>query len=95
MVWYYLIDMAILTTTVTAKRQVTIPKELDRDYPLKPGMRLTWTVENNALVARRVRGIAELAGCLKPGAAGASIADEKQAVEQARIQHYARKYRNA
>ena len=94
-IWYYLIDMAILTTTITSKRQVTIPKELDRDFPVKPGMRLTWTVENNALVARRVRGIAELAGCLKPGVSFPSIAAEKQAVADARTRHYAKKYGNA
>jgi bifunctional DNA-binding transcriptional regulator/antitoxin component of YhaV-PrlF toxin-antitoxin module len=84
--------MAILTTTVTSKRQVTIPKELDRDFPVKPGMRLTWAVENGALVARRSRSIAELAGCLRTGATFPGLEAEKQALAKARAAHYAKEY---
>jgi hypothetical protein len=80
--------MAILTTTVTSKRQVTIPKELDREFPVSPGMRLTWTVENNALAARCVRVISELAGCLK-----SNLPLPDPATEKAGIRHFKRKYR--
>jgi bifunctional DNA-binding transcriptional regulator/antitoxin component of YhaV-PrlF toxin-antitoxin module len=79
--------MARLTTTVTSKRQVTIPKELDKDFPVKPGMRLTWAVENDALVARRARSIAELAGCLRTGASFPGLEAEKQAIARARATH--------
>ena len=87
--------MATLTTTITSKRQVTIPKELDKEFPVEPGMRLTWTVENGTLVARRVRSIEELAGCLKSDVAFPGIAEEEKLVEQARAKHYAKKYRKA
>ncbi len=87
--------MAIRTTTVTSKRQVTIPKEVDRDFPVTPGMRLTWSVENNALVARRVRGVRELAGCLKSKTAFRGMVTEKKAIAEARSRHYARKYGKA
>lgn len=87
--------MATLTTTITSKRQVTIPKELDKEFPVEPGMRLTWSVENGALVARRVRSIDELAGCLKSGLSFPGIAEERKLVEQARTKHYTKKYRKA
>lgn len=82
--------MAILTTTVTEKRQVTIPKELDHAFPVKPGMRLTWSVEKGALVARRARSIDELAGCLKSSVVYRGADAEKQAVQEARRRHHAR-----
>ena len=85
--------MAILTTTVTSKRQVTIPKELDKDFPVKPGMRLTWAVENDALVARRARSIAELAGCLRIGVSFPGLEAEKQAIAKARATHYLTSWR--
>ena len=84
--------MATLTTTVTSKRQVTIPKELDKEFPVQPGMRLTWAVENGALVARRVRGIDELAGCLASKTIFPGTEAEKKLIEDARAKHYAKKY---
>ncbi|MFN0166987.1 MAG: AbrB/MazE/SpoVT family DNA-binding domain-containing protein [Bryobacteraceae bacterium] len=84
--------MASTTTTVTSKMQVTIPEEVRKLYPLKAGAQLTWSVEGDALVARRIRGVAELAGCLKSDVPFPGIAEEKRAVEALRAKHGARKY---
>lgn len=87
--------MASTTTTVTSKMQVTIPEEVRKLYPLKAGAQLTWSVEGDALVARRVRGVAELAGCLKSEVPFPGIEAEKRAVDALRAKHYARKVRKA
>lgn len=85
--------MAILTTTITEKRQITIPKELDKEFPVKAGMRLTWSVENGALVARRARSIDELAGCLKSDVPFAGTEAEKKATAEAKRRHYVKTYK--
>jgi AbrB family looped-hinge helix DNA binding protein len=84
--------MANTTTTVTTKMQVTIPEEVRKEFPVEPGSRLTWTVEGNALVARRVRNVRELAGCLKSKIPFPGLEEEKQAVEELRKKEYSRKY---
>ncbi len=85
--------MASITTTVTSKMQVTIPEEVRKVYPLKAGTQLAWSVEGDALVARRVRGVAELAGCLKSDVPFPGREEEKRAVAALRTQHHARKLR--
>jgi bifunctional DNA-binding transcriptional regulator/antitoxin component of YhaV-PrlF toxin-antitoxin module len=87
--------MSMLTTTVTSKRQVTIPKELDKGFPVTPGLRLTWSVENNALVARRARTVPELAGCLTPSEPFPGVEAEKQVVDEARKTFYSSQYGKA
>lgn len=84
--------MASTTTTVTSKMQVTIPEEVRKLYPLEAGARLAWSVEGDALVARRIRGVAELAGCLKSEVAFPGVAAEKEAVAALRVKHYAQKH---
>lgn len=87
-----IIVMASMTTTVTSKMQVTIPEEVRKVYPLKAGAQLAWSVEGDALVARRVRGVAELAGCLKSEVPFPGLAEEKRAVAALRTRHHTRKF---
>lgn len=84
--------MSSITTTVTTKMQVTIPEEVRKVYPVKAGTRLAWSVEGDALVARRVRGVAELAGCLKSEVPFPGVEEEKRAVAALRTQRDARKF---
>ena len=88
-----IILMASVTTTVTSKMQVTIPEEVRKVYPVKAGTQLSWSVEGDALVARRVRGVAELAGCLKSEVPFPGVEEEKRAVAALRSQRGARKFR--
>ncbi|HTI73281.1 MAG TPA: AbrB/MazE/SpoVT family DNA-binding domain-containing protein [Candidatus Limnocylindria bacterium] len=81
-----------ITTTVTTKMQVTIPEEIRRIYPVEAGTRLTWTVEGNALVARRVRSVDELAGCLKSDIPFPGIEAEKKGVAELRAKRIANKF---
>jgi bifunctional DNA-binding transcriptional regulator/antitoxin component of YhaV-PrlF toxin-antitoxin module len=85
--------MASTITTVTAKMQVTIPEEVRRIFPVQAGSRLAWSVEGETLVARRVRGVSELRGCLKSEVAFPGIDGEKAAVAANRDSHYATKHR--
>lgn len=57
--------MTSATSTITSKWQVTIPEGVRKELPFKVGQRITWEVEGDRLVGRRVRSISELAGCLK------------------------------
>jgi bifunctional DNA-binding transcriptional regulator/antitoxin component of YhaV-PrlF toxin-antitoxin module len=59
--------MAIITSTITSKWQVTIPEDVRKELPLKVGQRIAWEIEGDKLVGRRVHSISELAGCLKAG----------------------------
>lgn len=85
--------MANPITTVTTKMQVTIPEEVRRMFPVQPGSRLSWSVEGETLVARRVRGVRELQGCLKSEVAFPGIGAEKAAVAAHQASHYAAKHR--
>ena len=71
--------------------QVTIPEEVRKAYPIKAGTQLSWSVEGNALVARRVRGPSELAGCLKSEVPFPGIQPEKKAVAALRSEHHIKK----
>lgn len=84
-----------MTTTVSSKMQVTIPEEVRKLYPLEAGSRLTWSVEGDALVARKIRGASELAGCLKSDVPFPGLAEEKRRVEALRAKHYAKKHSQA
>jgi len=41
-----------MKTTLTAKRQISIPKELCDRLGLEKGMRIDWEIEDNRLVGR-------------------------------------------
>ena len=73
--------------------QVTIPEEIRRIFPVQAGSRLSWSVEGETLVARRVRGVSELRGCLKSEVTFPGIEAEKAAVAANRASHYATKHR--
>ena len=85
--------MASTITTVTTKMQVTIPEEVRRFFPVQAGSRLSWSVEGETLVARRVRGVSELRGCLTSEVPFAGIEAEKAAVANNRVSRYASKHR--
>ncbi len=85
--------MASTITTVTTKMQVTIPEEVRRIFPVQAGSRLSWSVEGETLVARRVRGVSELRGCLTSEVPFPGIEAEKSAVADNRASHYASKHR--
>ena len=85
--------MASAITTVTTTMQVTIPEDVRRIFPVQAGSRLSWSVEGDALVARRVRGVSELRGCLKSEVAFPGIEAEKAAVAANRARHDAAKHR--
>ena len=85
--------MANPITTVTTKMQVTIPEEVRRMFPVQAGSRLSWSVEGETLVARRVRGVRELQGCLKSEVAFPGIEGEKATVAAHQASHYAAKHR--
>ena len=67
--------MAIITSTITSKWQITIPEDVRKELPFKIGERIAWEVDGDKLVGRRVLSIRELAGCLKGGSPPASTAD--------------------
>jgi bifunctional DNA-binding transcriptional regulator/antitoxin component of YhaV-PrlF toxin-antitoxin module len=41
-----------MTTTLSEKRQISIPKELCDQLQVQPGTRIAWEVEGNKLVGR-------------------------------------------
>ena len=81
---------------ITSKWQVTIPEEIRKEVPsLEIGQRLRWEVVGGVLTAKPVRSISELAGCLKSDRPPLSREEEKKATDEARREHYARKFRKA
>ena len=58
-----------MTTTLSEKRQISIPKELCDQLHVQPGARITWEVEGDKLVGRPLPGdiIAHLTGIYKDG----------------------------
>jgi bifunctional DNA-binding transcriptional regulator/antitoxin component of YhaV-PrlF toxin-antitoxin module len=85
--------MAGAVTTVTTKMQVTIPEEIRRIFPVEAGSRLSLSVEADTLVARRIRGVKELQGCLRSNVPFPGVEEEKAAVAAQRAQHDAAKSR--
>ncbi len=77
--------MAIITSTITSKWQVTIPEDVRKELPLKVGQRIAWEIEGDKLVGRRVHSISELAGCLKAGGPPAAGGDDSSAFAQAAV----------
>lgn len=73
--------------------QVTIPEEIRRIFPVQAGSRLCWSVEGDTLVARRIRGVKELRGCLTSSVPFPGVEAEKSAVAANRATHYASKVR--
>jgi bifunctional DNA-binding transcriptional regulator/antitoxin component of YhaV-PrlF toxin-antitoxin module len=59
-----------MTTTLSEKRQISIPKELCDQLQVQPGSRIAWEVEGNKLVGRPLPAdiIAALTGIYKDGA---------------------------
>jgi len=85
--------VASTITTVTTKMQVTIPEEIRRIFPVEAGSRLSWSVEGDSLVARRIRGVKELQGCLTSNVPFPGAEAEKAAVAAQRAKHYAARNR--
>jgi AbrB family looped-hinge helix DNA binding protein len=58
-----------MTTTLSAKRQVAIPKEICDRLELKPGARIAWKVEGEKLIGHALPEdiIATLTGVHKDG----------------------------
>jgi bifunctional DNA-binding transcriptional regulator/antitoxin component of YhaV-PrlF toxin-antitoxin module len=58
-----------MTTTLSEKRQISIPKELCDQLQVYPGTRIAWEVEGNKLVGRPLPAdiIAALTGIYKDG----------------------------
>jgi bifunctional DNA-binding transcriptional regulator/antitoxin component of YhaV-PrlF toxin-antitoxin module len=56
--------MSCATSTITSKWQVTIPEEVRSELPLRIGQRISWEVEGDRIIGRRVRSARELAGSL-------------------------------
>lgn len=85
------------SVVITSKWQVTIPEEIRKEVPsLEIGQRLRWEVVDGVLTAKPVRSIQELAGCLKTDDMPVlGRAEEKSAIEGARVAHYAGKRRRS
>jgi bifunctional DNA-binding transcriptional regulator/antitoxin component of YhaV-PrlF toxin-antitoxin module len=85
------------SVTITSKWQVTIPEEIRKELPaLQVGQRLRWEIVDGVLTAKPVRSLTELAGCLKSADMPKySRPEEKAAIEQARAEHYQKKYAKA
>ena len=62
-------------------------------FPVQAGSRLSWSVEGETLVARRVRGVSELQGCLQSEVAFPGIEAETAAVADHQASHYAANHR--
>ncbi len=86
--------VCMTSVIITSKWQVTIPEEIRKEVPsLEIGQRLRWEVVDGVLTAKPVRGITELAGCLKSDDLPVlSREAEKAAIEKARVEHYGKKY---
>jgi bifunctional DNA-binding transcriptional regulator/antitoxin component of YhaV-PrlF toxin-antitoxin module len=58
-----------MTTTLSEKRQISIPKELCDQLHVQPGARIVWKVEGDKLVGRPLPAdiIAHLTGIYKEG----------------------------
>ncbi len=86
---------SMTSVVITSKWQVTIPEEIRKEVPsLEIGQRLRWEVVGGVLTAKPVRGINELAGCLKSEDMPLlSREEEKAAIERARVEHYTGKRR--
>ena len=59
-----------MTTTLSEKRQISIPKELCDRLRVQPGTRIAWEVQGDTLVGRPLPAdiIAALTGIYKDGA---------------------------
>lgn len=77
--------MAMSTSTITSKWQITIPEGVRKELPLKVGQRIAWEIEGDRLVGRRVQSISELAGCLKAGGPPSGGRDDSGAFAQAAV----------
>ena len=58
-----------MTTTLSEKRQISIPKEVCDQLQVQPGTRIAWEIEGNKLVGRPLPAdiIAALTGIYKDG----------------------------
>ncbi len=58
-----------MTTTLSEKRQISIPKDLCDQLRVQPGTRIAWEVEGNKLVGRPLPAdiIAHLTGIYQDG----------------------------
>jgi bifunctional DNA-binding transcriptional regulator/antitoxin component of YhaV-PrlF toxin-antitoxin module len=86
---------SMTSVVITSKWQVTIPEAIRKELPsLAIGQRLRWEVVGGVLTAVPVRNLATLAGCLRSADMPVmKRQDEKAAIEQAKVEHYAKKSR--
>jgi bifunctional DNA-binding transcriptional regulator/antitoxin component of YhaV-PrlF toxin-antitoxin module len=82
--------MGNIASTITSKWQVTIPERVRKALPFKIGQRIAWEVQGDKIVGRRVRSIAELAGCLKSGRAKPGGRDSPDEFAKAAIARHQR-----
>jgi len=79
-------------TTITAKRQLTIPAQLYRELGLKPGQRLSVEKDNGNLVLKPAEeSVLKWAGFIKTREPLSDETIEKQ-IEQAKKLHFQKKY---
>ena len=72
--------MVPITITVQQAVPVAVPTELLHQLKVKPGDRLSWSVEGSELVVRRVRCAASLLGCLSSTVQFPGLESEKAAI---------------
>lgn len=82
--------MGNTASTITSKWQVTIPEEVRKALPFKVGQRITWEVEGDTIVGRRVRSMSELSGCLKSDAVAPVGKDSPGAFARAAVARHER-----
>lgn len=72
-------------STMTSKGQTTVPKEIRKQFNLKPGDKVFWSIEAGRIVLRtKNRSIKELAGFLhRPGQPAATLEEIDEAIAQA------------
>ncbi|PTX99790.1 hypothetical protein DB346_18405 [Verrucomicrobia bacterium LW23] len=75
---------AMVQSTITEKFQTTIPLEVRRAMKLAPRQKVTYQLRpDGSVIMRRVLGLNELIGSLKPDRPVGTIAEEKEAAAAA------------
>ena len=77
-----------MLTTVTAKGQVTIPKDVRDALNIKSSDKVDFIIEDGRAILVPVKGLLELRGAV-PARKGATIEAERKAAKQAVARHNA------
>lgn len=70
-------------STLTAKGQTTIPREVRQALELKPGMRLLYEIEGDHVVLRSQSALSDVFGALKSKKAGTDFQKVREAAAHA------------